>query len=304
MIAELAHELLPYAAVLYGVDGMVRVRRGERALCSAWGGRFRWREPGWHPAGLLPTAEVVLTGEPAAFPGPDHADPPAARRAAETDLAAIRAVRARQVRSASPLAAAGALLLALVFGALPVAVYRDPGVRSAAEIAVGAAAVVWAVIVVVAARALRGGGASRGEVAMALAPALFFPPAAGHVLSFLWRDAYRAWPPLAVAAVLAPGEFRRLARQELRRLDENARGGAPVEAEDSARRRALLGLLSALDVDPDALIAAKASEDVLAAVFCPLCEAEYRSGFSTCADCGVPLRAFVARGPSGSPASR
>ena len=60
MIVELAHELLPYAAALYAFDGLVHVRRGERLLYSTWGRQFRWREPGWHLAGPLPTLQVFL----------------------------------------------------------------------------------------------------------------------------------------------------------------------------------------------------------------------------------------------------
>ena len=46
MIVELARELLPYAVVLYGVDALVRVRQGERALLAPWGSRFRWTGTG------------------------------------------------------------------------------------------------------------------------------------------------------------------------------------------------------------------------------------------------------------------
>jgi hypothetical protein len=165
------------------------------------------------------------------------------------------------------------------------------------------------VILAVAARALRRTGATPRAVAGALAPAIFFPPAAAHVQGFLWRDLFRGSPALAVASVLlAPAEFRRLARQELCRLDEDEAEregpGAPTESDVRTARQALLGLLSALGIDPVALAAGEAPQDVLAAVFCPLCAAEYRAGFVRCADCGVGLRPFATPGPSVSPAPR
>lgn len=301
MIAELARELLPYAAVLYAVDSMVRVRQGERALLAPWGRRFRWTGPGWHLAGLLPTSEVLMAdGAPPAASGPE-AGAAAGPTAAQT-LAAIRERRAVQARYSRPLSVAGALLFATAFGALPMAVYRYQAVPVAAEAAVAAAAVLWAVTLAIAARALRKAGATRGAVVGALAPAFFFPPAAAHVRSFVWRDAFRGAPALAVAsALLGPAEFRRLARQELRRLDEAERQGAGAPAE----REALLALLSAIGIDAREIAIADAPRDAMAAVFCPLCEAEYRTGFVTCTDCAVPLKPFsVSPGPSGSPATR
>ena len=307
MIAELAHELLPYAAVLYGLDAMVRVRQGERAFLAPWGRRFRGTGPGWHLGGLLPVSEVfVVDVAPPPVSGPE-ASPAAARRAAERDLAAIRERRAVQARYSRTLSVAGALLFAAAFGALPMAVYGQHDIAFAAEAAVAAAAFLWAVILAVAARALRKSGVARGAVASALAPALFFPPAAAHVLSFLWRDLFRGWPALSVASVLLdPAEFRRLARQELRRLDEAERHGAGTPAADvRPAREALLALLSAAGIDAGEVAADDAPRDAMAAVFCPLCETEYRSGFVTCSDCEVPLRSFAASpGPSGSPAPR
>jgi hypothetical protein len=308
LIVELAQELLPYAVVLYGVDALVRVRQGERALLAPWGNRFRWTGPGWHVGGLLPTSEVFLVDGPSARASGAEASAAAAQRAAQRDLAAIRERRAAQARYSSRLSVTGVLLFGITFGALPLAVYRYHEIPFAPETAVVAAAALWTVILAVAARALRNAGATPRAVASALAPALFFPPAAAHVQSFLWRDSFRGSPALAVASVLlAPAEFRRLARQELCRLDEAEREGpgAPADPDVRAARDAILGLLSALGIDPVALAAGDAPQDALAAVFCPLCEAEYRAGFVRCTDCGVGLRPFPPTpDPSVSPAPR
>lgn len=311
MILELAHELLPYAAILYVIDSFVRVRQGECAFVAPWRARFRRRGPGWHLAGLLPTSEVFVVDAPAAgAPGPSlqatlrqpALPAPAALDPAKLDIAAIRTRRALQARYWPVLSIAGALLFAVVFGALPAAVYRYRDIPVATHASVAAAAFLWAVILAISARALRRSGATLGAVASAIAPALFFPPAAGHVLTFLWREQFRGAPPMAVACVLLPpAEFRRIARQELRRLDEMERqgGGTPLEGGAPPAREALCALLTAVGLDPLELAASDPPQDEQAAVFCPLCEAEYRSGFITCTDCDVSLRAFSTRPGAG-----
>jgi hypothetical protein len=369
VIFELAHELLPYAAVLYVADSVVRARPGERLIASAWGRRFRWRGPGWHLVGLLPTAEVFVVAAPAvpaprgsaaASPSgataPSGAASPFGRAAVPlapgraptvppspitAEVEAIRARRAVQAREASALSIAGAVVFIAGFVALPLAVYRRDPTPGPAEAAVAAAAMAWAAVVVLGARALRRAGASWGATLSALSPALFFPPAAAHALSFLRRDAYRPSPPLAVASVLLPpAEFRRLARRELRALDEADRraaagdhdtGGHPVpepiaghrEAEPiaghpvadphlarhplarhplaaaaghidtRAARSEILALLSAAGIDPGEATAADTPRDPAAALFCPLCETEYRSGFAICVDCDAQLIPFA-----------
>src|SRR6185436_13326956 len=115
----------------------------------------------------LPTSEALMVG-----------CSPIPATGAEQALAAIRERRAVQARYARPLSVTGALLFATTFGALPLAVYRYHAVPFAAETAVAAAAVLWALTLALAARALRKAGATQGAVAGALAPAFFFPPAA------------------------------------------------------------------------------------------------------------------------------
>ena len=290
----------------YGAGSGCCTRRG--------GGSFRWREPGWHLAGPLPTLQVFLVkGGDALRVDPSHPaalpfETLGAGLSSEKDVAAIRARRAQQLRSAPLLAATGALLFAVLFAVLPVTVYRVGATSADVGRVAAVAAILWGAVVAVAARALTRAGSTRREALAALAPALLFPPAAAHVLSFIWRDSFRAWSPLAVASVLlGPADFRRVARQELRRLDEAARrtSGTELEADTRVRRDAVTRLLAGLGIDPVALAAGEAPQDALAAVFCPLCEAEYRAGFVRCADCGVGLRPFApSRDPSGSPAPR
>ena len=297
MIFELAHELLPYAAVLYVADSVVRVRPGERLIASAWGRRFRWRGPGWHLAGLLPSAEVFVVAAPPAAGSSSAVPAPSSPLAA---VEAIRARRAAETRDSAALIAAGAVVLAATFVALPLAVYRRDPTPGPAEAAVAAAAIGWMAVLALGARALRRAGASWGATLSALSPALFFPPAAAHALSFLRRDAYRSSPPLAVAAVvLPPAEFRRLARRELRALDEADRrarsspGPAAAIGETPRARADIFALLSAAGIDPREATAADPPRDPAAALFCPLCETEYRSGFATCADCDAALIPFA-----------
>jgi hypothetical protein len=283
VLFELAHELLPYALALYLFDGLVRVRESERLLASSWGGRFGWRGPGWHPAGLLPTSEVFVVGPADGGASPEGASAATTPTAASAGpvpanladtLAAIRALRATHARHTPALAALGFALLAVVFGALPWTVYLGPRDGSRATAVVLVAAFLWAAIVAVAAHSLRTAGLRAGAILSAVSPALFFPPAAAHALAFIRRDAFRAYPPLAVAAALLPeADFRRLARRELHSA--------------SGDRASLLALMGAMGVSEHATACVR--HDAAAALFCPLCETEYRAGFSTCADCDVTL---------------
>jgi hypothetical protein len=297
VIAELAHELLPYAAGLYVFDSLVRVRQGDFAFLAAPGQRPRRRGPGWYPGGLLPTSEVFLADRTAAAGGD-----------ATADLAAIRARRAVQLRYRTPLMAASVCLFATVFVVLPAMVYRENAVPNAAEACLVIASVLWMAILALAGHALRTSGATRGATTLALAPAIFFPPAAAHVLSFLWRDSHRGFSPLAVAAVLlSRAEFLRSARYDLEVIEEAIRrnAGTPAEAEGQAGRTYILALLGSLGIQRGEITVGDAPQDAQAAVYCPLCETEYRTGFASCTDCEVPLRPFAASpGPSGSPATR
>ena len=153
--------------------------------------------------------------------------------------------------------------------------------------AVIAAAATWLTIVAVALRALHRSGLPIAASLSAIAPALFFPPAAAHALSFVRRDAYRAFPPLAVEAVLLPApDFRRRVRRELRRLDGEASATAP------GARGALLDLVAAAGIDLEEGLGAVASHGE-AVLVCPICETGYRTGFTTCADCDVALVRFA-----------
>jgi hypothetical protein len=57
------------------------------------------------------------------------------------------------------------------------------------------------------------------------------------------------------------------------------------------RLEALEGLLGR-SAERARLACTPVPQEAGAASYCPLCSAEYRAGFSTCADCGVPVLPF------------
>ena len=59
---------------------------------------------------------------------------------------------------------------------------------------------------------------------------------------------------------------------------------------DDARR-----LLSEAGLSAGEAIAAPSSSDPSAAGYCPLCSTEYRSGFTTCAECRFPIEPLAGR---------
>jgi hypothetical protein len=155
-------------------------------------------------------------------------------------------------------------------------------------------------IVVLSWKMLRRCGVPSSEVMAAVAPMLLFPPAAIHAWSHLSRDLYLDLEPLAVAAAILEGEALREVARRLVYRGELLRGlgdeaALAVEAERAAWRKTL----KAAGTSFERVLEAPVSTDASAALCCPLCVAEYRAGFTTCSDCGIPLRR-VARA-AGSP---
>jgi hypothetical protein len=222
--------------------------------------------------------------------------------AARMDLEAVRALRARLARPRRVLQILGTMLGLVLFAVLPASVYAPERLPLAPVQILGAAALVYAAIVGVAWSSLRRAGLDRSAALAALSPILLFPPAAVHATGVVHRDLYTAFDPLAVAAALLPeAEFRERARRRL--------GAAALESEHEAeppelrkaREQAWDALLAAAGTSARELLGPRASADASAAAYCPLCAAEYRTGFGQCADCRVPLRplALASTAPHG-----
>ena len=218
-----------------------------------------------------------------------------ARRHAERgDLAAARALRARQRPFLAPLRACAVLLAAAFFVLWPLAAYAP----ERAPIPAGALLATIGLLVLAAgalalAMALRCGEGGRAAVASALHLVLF-PLAAAHPLLHAGRGLYRRFDAMVVAAVLLPADaLRAVAGRELWRARlSRAFTPATLGAAWDSRERLLAALLAATGSTTDEALAAPDAVAEMAG-WCPLCGAQYRAGRAACADCGVPVQPFT-----------
>jgi len=286
-----------------------KVRAGGRVAVAAptagWAERIR--------ADLAALADPAATGAPAdrsdpraVGARPDRSDPglaaappdsgpgPAAAHPDRIDLAAARALRARQLRWVPALRAAAGLLFAGTFLTWPAAAFAP----QAAPIAPGPLLALLGALVLTVAGLTFGMLRACGEpVARALGAALHlavYPVAALRPLAHGPRSLYRRFDAMTLAAALLPPEdLRTLAGRELRRA-RLSRAATPPElaAFWDERARGLVALLLAAGISEAEALAppARAGE---AAAWCPLCGAQYRAGFAACADCGVAAEPFA-----------
>ena len=212
--------------------------------------------------------------------------------AAEHSWEAVRAQRVRQARYRPALQWLGWVLGLGTFVALPIGVFAPEWGLVDLRLLAAVLALAYVAVLVLGGRALRHCG-MEGRMATLLGLA-FFPPAGAHAGSVLFRDAYRGFAPLAVAAeVLDPAAFRRAAGRELHFLDQAAsRAGGGLKEAWLARRQAVLGLLAQRGASPAELHSSVRPDDAEARAYCPLCSAGYREGFASCSDCGAALLAI------------
>lgn len=121
---------------------------------------------------------------------------------------------------------------------------------------------------------------------------VFSPPAAVHAASSLSRDLLRGFDPMTgAAALLRREDLVRIARAELHGTrSAKDRGGEPGWRHGwSERERLLSRLFEQAGVKNGELLAAPEKRDPAAESYCPFCESEYRGGFATCGECGLPL---------------
>ncbi len=128
---------------------------------------------------------------------------------------------------------------------------------------------------------LRDCGLERGRIFSAVLPLALFPPAAAHAGSIVARELYLGFEPLGLARLLlAPPDLG----LGLRRASAPAGTGESWDL--AALVREQLG-------EGPARAVPSPSADLTAAAFCPSCLAEYRAGFSRCADCDAPLQPYA-----------
>jgi hypothetical protein len=230
-------------------------------------------------------------------------DAPAERRrehllkamTAEVDVDALRALRAEQLRLMPYIWSLSVVLWLGAFVALPVGLYTEWAARPDVLALMVVLGPLYPILLYLTYRTLRCCGMARRAALSGLSPMLMFPPAVVHAASFLGREIYTRFDPLAVASQLIPREaFLRLARKALAFLAQGREraGKLPLAEYWEMREAVCRALLARVGTSPEGILAAVSATDSEAALYCPLCSAEYRRGFATCADCGVALMAF------------
>jgi len=249
-----------------------RVRLGERAVVRA-------PTPA-HARALAGLLSAAASG---------GAEAKRARR--ETaDLPEVRAALAAEDPWAAAVQALATVLFLLLFGALPAVAWGGPALRERLDallLALGAAHLLT--LAACAGLLLRARLPWR-QVAGQLAPLAAFPPYAAHPLVHLRRDALAGRDPAVVAAALLPEPaLRALARRELVRLAASrAASAGPLAEAWAGREEAWRAALAGAGVPVGEALAPPVPA-AGAAAFCPSCAVQYRSGFDTCADCGLAL---------------
>ena len=135
----------------------------------------------------------------------------------------------------------------------------------------------------------------RRRGSFALLSLLLSPVSAIKALSSFTRDIFAEFDYLAVAAELLPQSgFKVLMGTELARISNlrDLAHNSDLEEYWQIKEECLHDLLAEVGVPLEEILAAPQKRDVSAETYCPVCNAEYRPGFTRCGDCGVPLRAY------------
>jgi len=127
---------------------------------------------------------------------------------------------------------------------------------------------------------------------------LLLPVSAMHPVSKLTREILSPFHHLTSAAVLAPGVFPSLMREELLRITFSRTGREPKDYSLywNLREEAVRDLCMKAGLNPIDLLEARGAEEGQGGSLCPMCGTEYRDGFETCSDCGVVLLAPQSEG--------
>lgn len=206
-----------------------------------------------------------------------------------SDATAVLALRQRSGRFARALEVLGFVLLAGLFGLIPLGLAGRFALAPDPAWILLALVPVYGAILVLSWLTLKGCGLGAGRCLATLGTLFFFPPAAAHVRSLLSRRLFSSFEPVALAAVLLPAPaFRDFARERFHRLrlevGETGLEEHAVLAEKAWRRAVAASGQSAEDV-----LRPPESTDRTASSYCPLCSTEYRRGFTACSECRVAL---------------
>jgi hypothetical protein len=185
-----------------------------------------------------------------------------------------------------------ALQAVLYFILLPAVLYAPAqNARAFLSVLLIAMAVLHLALTIFSVRRLRGAGRSWSETLSAVVTIALLPPSAMHALGALLRDRYLHFAPALLAKRWLDREAlydlaqRELARIERRRLSTDHPLGRKYWEDAAAEWQWALSQTS----DPAEAFAIYRPKDPTAASYCPLCRAEYRSGFDVCQECAEPL---------------
>jgi hypothetical protein len=304
--------LLPWSEVVSGLSWPVRFS----SVALFWPGPDGLVAVPWGELGPVERSErtVSAAGHSLRLPAPEDArrlatllarlrNTPAKGRAQElraafeetSDVLAVLRLRERAGRHASWLNALGGILLAGLFGFIPLGLGQRLAQVPDPALVLLALVPVYAAILALSWRILRSCGLTGSAAFGALSNAFFLPVAAAHVQSFLTRRLYAGFDPLAIAAaVLPPAAFRRLARERYHRIRHEAAMRADLAEHAHLAEAAWRRIVARSGQTTEDVLGAPTASDPSAASYCPHCSSEYRLIYSACSDCRVALLPLAA----------
>ncbi len=141
-------------------------------------------------------------------------------------------------------------------------------------------------------RLYRGGSRKSMMLIMSL---VFSPVTALHVLSNMTEGLYCRFDFIALSAVfLSKERFQRVCADELRRIKYflGREMGSDFREYWEMRQKVLSGLLKKMGISVEEVMEQPARKDPMAEGYCPLCLAEYRTGYKRCPDCETDLEKY------------
>ena len=187
------------------------------------------------------------------------------------------------------------LLFVFWFIELPILLYSNLFFFPTIYILLSYIAILYVLIIVLSIFAERRIYQNRRKGSFALLSLILSPVSAINAVSSFTRDIYAEFDYLAVAAELLPqNSFKGLIGTELARVSNlrNLAHNSDLEEYWRIKEECLHNLLAKVGVPLEEIFTAPQKRDVSAETYCPVCNAEYRSGFNSCSDCGVPLKAY------------
>jgi hypothetical protein len=187
------------------------------------------------------------------------------------------------------------LLFAFCFIELPILLYSNLFPFSTVYILLSYIAILYVVVIVLSILAERRIYQNRRKGSFALLSLILSPVNAINAVGSFTRDIYAEFDYLAVAAELLPrNSFKVLIGTELARVSNlrDLTHNSDLEEYWQIKEQCLHNLLAKVGVPLEEILTAPQKRDTSAETYCPVCNAEYRSGFNNCSDCGVPLKAY------------